>query len=162
VWSGRRGASQHARVPRADFPEWLTDRRLLRFIAAAAELVRADMDRIEPRCRICRDPGVRRLVDDRLDWHGVPIFLARGKTHRVTYADIFGDVAALNESRDPRAPITYSSLWVHAKRHHDLSARVAACRRIRMYTDFRNALANNGCSTPNEFLQDSSHEVRRT
>ena len=68
------------------------------------------MDRIEPRCRICRDPGVRRLVNDRLDWHGSHP-LGRDKTHRITYADIVRDVAALNEGRDQSARITYDCLW---------------------------------------------------
>ena len=115
------------------------------------------MDRIEPRCRICRDPGVRRLVNDRLACRGVPIPLGRDKTHRVTYADIFRDVAPLNEGRDESARITYDCLWVHAKRHYDRAGRVAACRRIRMHREFRNALRTKGCSTPNEFVQSSSH-----
>ena len=42
---------------------------------------RADVEPREPRCRICRDPDVRRLVNDLLDWRGVPIRLGRGKTH---------------------------------------------------------------------------------
>jgi len=114
------------------------------FIPTATELVRADMERIEPRCRICRDPGVRRLVNDRLDWRGVPIPLSRGKTHRVTYADICRDLAALNEGRHQRDLISYDCLWVHAKRHYDRAGRVAACRRIRMYREFRNALRTKG------------------
>jgi len=54
----------------------------------AAEPLRADFERREPRCRTCRDETVRVLVNELLDWHGAPIILGRGKTHVVTYADI--------------------------------------------------------------------------
>src|ERR1700752_5250894 len=54
----------------------------------AAEPLRPDFERREPRCRICRDETVRVLVNKLLDWHGAPIILGRGKTHLVTYADI--------------------------------------------------------------------------
>jgi hypothetical protein len=62
----------------------------------------------EPRCRICRDETVRILVNELLDWHGAPIILGGGKTHRITYADI---LRALNEGRDKR--ITYDSVNGH-------------------------------------------------
>jgi hypothetical protein len=74
----------------------------------------------EPRCRVCRDPDVRRLVNDLLRWRGVPVFLEGGKTHRITYAEILRALEPINEVRDDRDRITYSSLWVHAKRHYDL------------------------------------------
>jgi hypothetical protein len=70
----------------------------------AAEPVSADIERREPRCRICRDETVRIFVNDLLDWHGAPIILGRGKTHVVTYADILRDLAPLNEGRDRRDP----------------------------------------------------------
>jgi hypothetical protein len=74
----------------------------------------------EPRCRVCRDPAVRRLVNDLLDWHGIPIISVGGnRTRRVTYADILGPV---NEGREERDRISYSSLWIHAKRHYDTAA----------------------------------------
>ena len=63
----------------------------------------ADFERREPRCRICRDETFRILVNELLDWRGVPTILGRGNTHR----------------------ITYDSLWVHAKRHYDLAGIVA-------------------------------------
>ena len=53
----------------------------------AAEPVRTDFERREPRCRICRDESVRVLVNKLLDWQGAPIILGRGKTHLVTYAE---------------------------------------------------------------------------
>jgi hypothetical protein len=63
----------------------------------------------------------------------------RGKTHVVTYTDILRDLEPLNEGRDKRDRITYSSLWVHAKRHYDL-AGVTAYWRARMHEELMNAL----------------------
>ena len=105
----------------------------------AAETVRADFERREPRCRICRDETVRVLVNKLLDWHGAPIILARGKTHVVTYADILRDLEPLNEGRDKTDRITYDSLWLHAKRHYDL-AGITAYRRARMHKELMKAL----------------------
>jgi hypothetical protein len=59
----------------------------------------ADFEPVEPRCRICRDPDVRRLVNDLLDWRGTPIILGHRKTHRVTLADVFRGLEPLNEGR---------------------------------------------------------------
>jgi len=65
---------------------------------------------------------VRRVANDLLDWHGIPIILAGvGRRRRVTYADILGPV---NEGREERDRISYSSLWVHAKRQYDAAAMV--------------------------------------
>ena len=50
-------------------------------MTGAAEPLRADFERREPRCRICRDETVPVLVNELLDWHGAPIILGRGKTH---------------------------------------------------------------------------------
>ena len=83
-----------------------------------------------------RDEPVRVAVNDLLDWRGVPIFLGRGKTHLVTYADILRDLEPLNEGRDKRDQMTYDSLWVHAKRHYGL-AGIAAYRRTRMSKEFK-------------------------
>jgi hypothetical protein len=99
-----------------------------------------DIEITEPRCRICRDPDVRRLVNELLDWRGVPVILQGGnKTHRVTYTDILGMLEHLNAGRDDRDRITYSSLWIHAKRHYDL-AGVAAYWGARMNREIRSAL----------------------
>ena len=81
--------------------------------------MRADLTRREPRCRICREEAVRLEVNNLLDWHGVPVFQERGKSRRVTYAEILRDLEPLNEGRDKRDRITYDSLWVHAQRHYD-------------------------------------------
>ena len=99
----------------------------------------ADFERREPRRRICRDPNLRRLVNELLDWHGAPIILGRGKTHRVTYADILRDLEPLSKGRDKRHRITYDSLWVHAKRHYGL-AGIDAYWRAWMHKELRNAL----------------------
>jgi hypothetical protein len=107
-------------------------------MTGAAETLRADFERREPRCRICRDETVRVLVNKLLDWHGAPIILGRGKTHVVTYADILRDLAPLNEGRDRRDRITYDSLWVHAKTHYDL-AGIASYWRAQMDKQLRNA-----------------------
>jgi hypothetical protein len=105
----------------------------------AAETLRADFERREPRCRICRDETVRVLVNELLDWHGAPIILGCGKTHVVTYSDILRDLEPLNEGRDKSDRITYDSLWVHAKRHYDL-AGITAYWRARMHKELMNAL----------------------
>ena len=79
--------------------------------------MRADLKRREPRCRICREEVVRVVVNELLDWRGVPITLGRDKGDR----------------------ITYDSLWIHAKRHHD-PAGIAAYWSTRIYKELRKAL----------------------
>ena len=98
--------------------------------------MRADFERREPRCRICRDETVRILVNELLDLRGVPVILGRGRTHRITLTEILRDLEPLNEGRDKRHRITYDSLWVHAKRHYDL-AGIAAYWRTRMSKEFK-------------------------
>ena len=83
-----------------------------------AEPVRADFDRREPRCRICRDETVRSLVNELLALRGVPIIVGRGKIHRISLTEILRDLAPLNEGRDDRHRITYDSLWNHCQRHY--------------------------------------------
>ena len=102
----------------------------------AAAPVRADFERREPRCRICRDEAVRILVNELLDWRGVPVTREGGKTHRITLTEILRDLEPLNDGRDKRDQITYDSLWVHAKRHYDL-AGIAAYWRTRMSKEFK-------------------------
>ena len=114
----------------------LIDDFLMSTMTRAAEPLRTDFERREPRCRICRDESVRVLVNELLDWRGVPIIRGRGKTHLVTYADILRDLQPLNEGRDERDRITYDSLWIHAKRHYDL-AGTAAYWRTRMSKEFK-------------------------
>ena len=117
----------------------LIDDFLMSTMTRAAEPVRADFERREPRCRICRDETVRVLVNELLDWHGAPIILGRGKTHVVTYADILRDLEPVNEGRDKKDRITYDSICVHAKRHYDL-AGITAYWRARMHKELMNAL----------------------
>ena len=57
----------------------------------------ADLEPAEPICGTCRDPRVRRLVNELLDWRGTPIPLGPGKIHRVTYKDILCRLQPLNE-----------------------------------------------------------------
>ena len=90
---------------------------------------RTDVERREPRCRICRDEAVRVLVNQMLDWHGVPIGLGPGKPHVVTYADILRELEPVNKGRDRKNRITYSSLRVHAKRHYELAGITDYCKR---------------------------------
>ena len=117
----------------------LIDEFLMSTMTRAAEPVRADFERREPRCRICRDESVRVLVNKLLDWHGAPIILGLGKTHVVTYTDILRDLEPLNKGRDKRDRIAYDSLWVHAKRHYDQAA-ITAYWRARMHKELINAL----------------------
>jgi hypothetical protein len=83
------------------------------------------LERKEPRCRICRDEAVCVLVNQLPDWRSAAIILGGSKTHVVTYADILRDLDPLNEGRDKRDRITYSSLWIHAKRHYDTAGKAA-------------------------------------
>jgi hypothetical protein len=92
----------------------------------AAEL--AGFERVERRCRVCRDPDVRRLVDHLLDWRGTPIIGSRGKAQVVTYTDILRWLAPLNEAREKGQRITYDSVWNHANRHYGLAGIVAYWR----------------------------------
>ena len=107
---------------------------------ALERVVRFGCERREPRCRVCRDENVRVLVNQLLEWRGVPVVLQGGsKHHRITYADILRDLEQLNEGRDERDRITYDSLWVHAKRHCDPEA-LAGYWSARMPTELRKAL----------------------
>ena len=104
--------------------------------------MRADVERREPRCRVCRDETVRILVNELLDLRGIPIIVGRGKIHRITLTEILRDLAPLNEGRDTRRRITYDSLWVHAKRHYDLAGTAAywSTRMSKEFEEFKKAL----------------------
>lgn len=112
---------------------------------------RACFEPVEPRCRICRDPDVRSQVNRLLDWRGVPILLEGGTTHRITLNDIALAVEPLNQGCDPRDRLTYSSLWVHTRRHHDVEG-VAGYWCARMYKELRNALGGRRSVRPVEKL----------
>jgi hypothetical protein len=118
------------------------------------------MEVVEPLCRICRDPGLRRLVNQLLDWRGVPI-PEGGKTYRITsYRTI---LAWINKQRPDADPISYDSLWVHAKRHYEF-AGIVAYWSARMDKEWRDALealrstGNQVDSTPS--LPESSLDSR--
>ena len=87
------------------------------------------------------------VVNELLDWRGVPIILGRSKIHRITLTEILRDLAPLNEGRDKKDRITYDSLWVHSQRHYDL-AGIVAYRRTRWSEEFKKALRGCGCRTP--------------
>jgi hypothetical protein len=114
----------------------------------------ADVEPIEPRCRICRDPDVRRLVNDLLGYRGFPVILGPGKTHQITYADILRQLEPVNEGRAKRDRITYDSLWVHAKRHYELAGIAAYCI-SRMDKELQNALGDKAVGP----LSNSSSRV---
>ena len=120
--------------------------------------MRADFERREPRCRVCRDRGCARLVNELLDWRGIPIILGRGKIHRITLTEILRGLGPLNEGRDERHRITYDCLWVHAKRHYDF-AGMAAYWRTRMSKEFsqEGPAGITGCRTPIEWPQRNWH-----
>lgn len=105
----------------------------------AAEPARADFVRKEPRCRICRDETVRVVVNELLDLRGAPAIVVGGKTHRITYTDILRTLEPINEGREARDRITYDSLWIHARRHHDLDGIVDDWRAW-FYRELRKAL----------------------
>src|SRR6478672_7806415 len=108
-------------------------------MTSAAE-ARARIQPREPRCRICRDSHVRRLVNDLLDLRGAPAIVVGGnKGRRITYTDILGMLEPLNEGRDERERITYDSLWIHAKRHYDIDGIVDYWRAW-FYRELRKAL----------------------
>jgi hypothetical protein len=112
-------------------------------MTSAAE-ARARIQPREPRCRICRDSHVRRLVNDLLDLRGAPAIVVGGnKGRRITYTDILGWLEPLNEGRDEHDRITYSSLWIHAKRHHDFEG-IAAYWESQMVKELRHALRRSG------------------
>ena len=114
--------------------------------------MRFDIERREPRCRICRHESGRFQVNKLLDWHGVPVFLEGGKTHWTTYADILRVLEPLNEARDTRDRITYDSLWIHAKRHYEI-AGIAAYWSVRINKELRYAFGKSRVSEPIEQLQ---------
>ena len=43
---------------------------------------------------------MRSLVNELLDWRGIPTILGRGRFHRITLTEILRDLAPLNEGRD--------------------------------------------------------------
>jgi hypothetical protein len=114
----------------------LIDDFLMSTMTSAAEPLRADFERREPRCRICRDETVRSLANELLDLRGIPIILGRGKIHRITLTEILCDLATINEGRDKKDRITYNSLWIHFQRHYSL-AGITAYRRTLMSKEFR-------------------------
>jgi hypothetical protein len=80
------------------------------------------IERVEPRCHICRDDKVRVRVNELLDWRGVRVPSRSGWVNAVSYLDILREV---NHGRDKADLITLASLRVHAKRHYDLAGVVA-------------------------------------
>lgn len=88
---------------------------------------------VEPRCRICRDPLVRRRVNELLDWRDLSNVLQRWATsspelvpaRSVTCRSVLASLSDINEGLEERDRISYSVLWVHAKRHHEADGFLA-------------------------------------
>ncbi len=85
---------------------------------------------------------MRDQVNGLLDWLGVPVPVEGGTTHRITLSDILRAIEPLNDGRDPSDRVTYSSLWVHTRRHYDIegvagywSARIIRELRTRGQTE---------------------------
>jgi hypothetical protein len=60
----------------------------------------------------------------------------------LTYADILRDLHPINEGRDTKDPITYDSLWIHAKRYYEIDGIVAYWQG--MHRHLRKALRRSG------------------
>ena len=123
-------------------------------MTVGTELVRGNFERREPRCRVCREEALRIWVNSLLDWRGTPIIRGGRKTHVVTYADILRELEPLNEGRAQKDRITYSCLWVHARRHHDVDA-VAAYEVSRMVQRLVKALRRP--EVPTKLAQSRRH-----
>lgn len=115
----------------------------LRHTRTKPQADRVDVNPREPRCRVCRDETVRILVNKLLDWVGVPVSLGRGRSHRINLVDVLGFLEPLNHGRDPRDKLTYNSLRVHTRRHHDLDGIVDYWER-QMHKKLRKALGAKG------------------
>ena len=115
---------------------------LMSTITRAAEPVRVDVERREPRCRICREESVRVLVNELLDWRGVPIIREGRKTHRITLTEILAWLEPINEGRDKWDRITYDSLWIHFQRHYSLAGITAywGAQMSKEFKEFKEAL----------------------
>lgn len=100
----------------------------------------------EPRCRICRHEDVRVFVNELLDWRGVPVSTGKRRLHRITYTDILHDLNSVNSALPDRDRITYSCLWVHAKRHQEADGVVTYWNR-RFKKELRNLARAPGSST---------------
>jgi hypothetical protein len=104
------------------------------------------LERAESRCRICRDPELRLLVDALLDWRGVPVPLAGGKMHRITYADVLRALEPFSVICADWERLTYNNVWIHAQRHYDI-AGIAAYWTRRTGKEVRNFLKDNRCTS---------------
>lgn len=88
----------------------------------------------EPRCRVCRDPLVRRRVNDLLEERrlvNAMINICGASTStaaapsKVSYTSILAELEPFNEGLAERDRVTYSSLWVHSRRHESPQGMVA-------------------------------------
>ena len=90
---------------------------------------------------------MRVVVDELLDWRGVPIIREHVARHtRSLLPRVPRSLEPLDESRDQRDQITYDNLSVHGKRHYDFAA-TAACRSTLMakeFKEFKESLRDNG------------------
>jgi hypothetical protein len=117
------------------------------------------LERVETRCRICRDPELRLLVDALLDWRGVPVPLEGGRVHRVTYSDVLRALEPFNGFCGDWETVTYNNLWVHAQRHYDLRG-IATYWSRRTEKEVRNFLKDNRCRNTVEPAQPSGASTK--
>ena len=89
----------------------------------------------EPRCRVCRDPELCRLVND---------LISHGHTH----ASILQILEPVNATRPAKARITSDSLWKHGKKHFNMRAparevyrRILERRAAESDADYENGIA---------------------
>lgn len=108
----------------------------------------AVLEVVEPRCRICRDPQVRRLANHLLDERRLlnAVITTRsastatsGVPKKITFASILAQLEPINEGRPKGDRIIYTSLWNHARRHDSTEGR-AAYWAARVSKELRRAL----------------------
>lgn len=78
----------------------------------------------ESRCRICRDPRIRRIVDELLSWRGAPVRVGT-RFRCITLAEVHRRLAPINADRGLGDQISYTSLWNHRWRHYEVDGVMA-------------------------------------
>lgn len=98
----------------------------------------------EPRCRICREPRTRKVVNDLLDLRWLPLLDL--KTTRIPLTRILNALEPINAGRSGKDQITYASLWNHTKRHYEYNGVIAYWMR-KIDRQWRDAVAEFGHRT---------------
>jgi hypothetical protein len=79
------------------------------------------------------------ILNERLDWRGVPIIAEGGKAQRIALTEIFRSLEPLNAGREMKDRITYHTRWIHFRRHYSFAGK-AAYWNARTYKQFKKAL----------------------